>query len=248
MRMHVEDFFVYPMITLRNVKKWKIKGYSYTLQMQNPGKRIGVDESWVRANLPKTYEYLKAFEQVLLNRAAYKKFMKNRKAPFYSMYNVGEYTYAPYKVVWNRMGSRITSCVVSTVNDPFLGEKHVLPDNVLSFIPADNEDEAHYICAVMNSAVTDVILRSLAGGTKSFGTPKIVQDTIKIPVYDGTNKIHKRLCDLSKKAHEAAKEDLESMYEIEKEVNDVVAVLYGISERELLTVLGILETKIEPKE
>jgi type I restriction-modification system DNA methylase subunit len=239
-RKRIEDFFVYPMIKSRNVKKWRIDGYGYTLQMQNPERRRGFDESWVAVNFPKTYAYLKEFEPVLLGRAAYKKYMNPRKAPFYSMYNIGVYTYAPYKVVWNRMGVRITACVVSTVDDEVLGEKLVLPDNVLAFIPTDTEDEAHYICSIMNSSITDMILRSIAGGTKSFGTPKIVEDTIRIPLYDRRNALHKTLSDLSKKAHESAQKGGD-VDEIEKEIDDVVSDVYGLSEKDLQTVRKTLQ-------
>ena len=231
----IEDFFVYPLIKSKHVGKWKIKGYGYTLQMQNPVKRVGLNEKWVKVNFPRTYRYLKEFHSILLHRKAYIKFMESRNAPFYTMYNVGTYTYAPYKVVWNRMGSSISACVISTVYDPYLGEKIVLPENVLAFIPTDTEDEAHYICSIMNSSITDMILRSIAGGTKSFGTPSIVKDTIKIPLYEKDKKLHKMLSTLSRKAHKIAQKTIDTR-DIEGEIDRLVAILYQISEEELITV------------
>lgn len=231
----IEDFFVYPMLKSRNVRKWKIDGYNYALQMQNPLKRIGFEESWVKINFPKTYTYLKTFEEVLKKRKSKSLRQLLEKGPFFTMYAVGKYTYAPYKVVWHRMGSKIAACVVSTVHDDYLGEKLVLPENVLAFIPVYNEDEAHYICAVMNSSVTDMILRSIAGGTKSFGTPKIIEDTIRILQYDENNELHKRLVILSKKAHNYAKSG-KKITKIEKEIDNVVSELYKISEKDAETV------------
>ena len=231
----IEDFFVYPLIKSKHVGKWKIKSYGYTLQMQDPVKRVGLNEKWVKEHFPRTYGYLKEFHSILLRRKAYVKFMKSRNAPFYTMYNVGTYTYAPFKVVWNRMGSRIAACVISTVYDPYLGEKIVLPENVLAFIPTDTEDEAHYICSIMNSSITDMILRSIAGGTKSFGTPRIVKDTIKIPLYEKDNELHKMLSTLSRKAHKNAQKTIDTR-DVEGEIDRLVAVLYNISEEELITV------------
>ena len=222
----IEDFFLYPLVKSRHLKKWKITGYTYMLQMQDPVKRIGVDEPWVKSIFPKTYAYLKGFEDILLDRVLYRKFMGSRKAPFYTMYNVGQYTYALYKVVWNRMGSKITACVVSTVCDKYVGEKCVLPDNVLAFIPTDAEDEAHYICSIMNSRTVGVVLSSLAGGTKSFATPKIVEDTLKIPVYDPGNELHRRLSDFSQRAHKTT--SMKRITRIEKEIDRTVAELFGI--------------------
>lgn len=228
----IEDFFIYPVLKSRNVKKWRIDGYGYTLQMQDPIKRIGFEEEWIKTAFPRTYIYLKEFEKVLLRRAAYKKFMKSRKAPFYTMYNVGTYTYAPFKVIWNRMGARITACVISTVHDSYLGTRLVLPEQVLTFIPVESEDEAHYICSIMNSSMTDMILRSIAGGTKSFGTPKIVEDTIRIPKYEAKNELHRELSNLSRKAHDIVQKG-ENVSGIEEEIDDVVSELYGISEESL---------------
>ena len=231
----IEDFFVYPLLKSRNVRKWRIDGYGYALQMQDPIKRIGFDEGWIMVNFPRTCSYLKEFEKTLLKRAAYKKFMKSRNAPFFSIYNVGKYTYAPYKVVWNQMGARITACVISTVLDSYLGTKFALPEHVLAFIPVKKEDEAHYICSIMNSSITDMILRSIGGGTKSFGTPKVVEDTIKIPKYDKNNELHIKLSYLSKKAHETAQRGGNTS-EIEEEIDDIVSELYGISDESLQTV------------
>jgi methylase of polypeptide subunit release factors len=231
----IEDFFVYPLIKSKHVGKWKVKGHGYTLQMQDPVRRVGINKEWVKEHFPKTYAYLKQFEDVLLHRAAYIKFMKSRNVPFYTMYNVGVYTYAPYKVVWNRMGSRIAACVISTIYDPYLGEKIVLPENVLAFIPTDTEDEAHYICSIMNSSMTDMILRAIAGGTKSFGTPRIVKDTIRIPSYEEDNELHKTLSALSRKAHKIAQENNDTR-DVEGEIDKLVAVLYNMSEEELCTV------------
>lgn len=231
-RTAIEDFFVFPLIKTQHLKKWKLKGYVYTLQMQDPKKRIGYDERWVKVNFSKTYGYLKGFEEILKERAAYKKYLG--KAPFYSMYGLGEYTFSPYKVVWNRMGSKLSACVISYVNDEFLGEKVVLPSEVITFIPTENENEAHFICAVLNSSEVNLAIRSIAGGTKSFGTPKIIENTIGIPNFDANNEVHSKLAELSKKAHEiAAKEEEEELREVEEEIDSMVARLFGLSEEEI---------------
>lgn len=66
----IEDFFVFPLIKTRHLSKWKLNGYIYTLQMQDPKKRIGYDERWVKVNFPKTYGYLKGFEDVIRRRGS----------------------------------------------------------------------------------------------------------------------------------------------------------------------------------
>ncbi len=163
------------------------------------------------------------------------------KGPFYSMYAVSKYTFSSYKVVWNRMGNKLSACVISSVSDEFLGEKKVLPSEVISFIPTENEDEAHFICAVLNSNVIDLAIRSIAGGTKSFGTPKIIENTVRIPKFDANNNIHRKLAELSKKAHEvASKEEEDELREVEEEIDRQVAKFFGLSEGEMGEVKGAL--------
>jgi SAM-dependent methyltransferase len=240
-RTAIEDFFVFPLIKTQHLKRWKLSGYIYTLQMQDPKKRIGYDERWVKINFPKTYGYLKGFEEVIKERNS--KIIKQlmEKGPFYSIYGVGEYTFSPYKVVWNQMGSRLTACVISSVNDEFLGEKLILPEHVLAFVPINNENETHFICAVLNSSVVDLTIRSIAGGTKSFGTPKIIEETIRIPRFDANNEVHRKLAELSKKAHElAAKGEEDRLREVEEEIESEVARLFGLNEDEVGDVKEVL--------
>jgi hypothetical protein len=230
----LEDFFLYSLIKSQHIEKWGINGYIYTLQMQDPIRRIGYDEYWVKVNFPKTYAHLKSFENLLKTRSSRVVRELMERGPFYSMYAVGDYTYAPFKVVWNQMGNRLTACVVSFANDPFLGEKIILPEHVLAFIPTDNEDEAHYLCAILNSSIADLILRSIAGGTKSFGTPKIIEETLNLKRYDATSRLHTKLTTLSKKAHKLVQQNQEDeLRKVEEEIDKTVAQLYGIAEDEL---------------
>jgi len=39
-RTAIEDFFVFPLIKTQHLSKWKLNGYVYTLQMQDPKKRV----------------------------------------------------------------------------------------------------------------------------------------------------------------------------------------------------------------
>jgi len=236
----IEDFFVYPLIKSIHLKKWKLKDYIYTLQMQDPVKRMGYDEKWVKTHFPKTYGYLKRFESILLERAAYKKYFK-KSDPFYSMFDVGKYTFAPYKIVWSQMGSRLVACVVSKVNDLHIGTKLVIPEHVLAFIPTKKEEEAHFICAVLNSSVANLILQSLARGTKSFGAPKFIKNHLGIPKFDQNNSVHIKLAKLSKKAHELAVQKNPNLAKVEQEIDNLVAEIYGLKDDELEKVKASLQ-------
>lgn len=248
--MKLEDFFVFPLIKTRNLNKWKVDGYIYILQMHDPKKRVGYDENWVKISFPKTYGYLKQFEGVIRSRKSRVVRQLMERGAFYSMYGVGEYTFSPYKVVWNRMGSKLVACVIGSINDEFLGKKLMLPEDALAFIPTEDKDEAHFICAILNSSIADVTIRSIASGTKSFGTPKIIENTLKIPGFDAKNKIHRNLSELSKKACKlAAKNDVKNLRIVENEIDKQVARFYGMTDEELERIKAFLEGReIEAEE
>lgn len=126
---------------------------------------------------------------------------------------------------------------MSKVNDKWLGCKLLLPENVLGFITSNYEDESHYVCAILNSSCAELILRSIAGGSKSFGSPKMVEDSINIPEFNRNNKTHIVIADLSKRAHQLANiNDVAGLSKIEEEIDDAIATMYGLKIKELVEV------------
>ena len=164
------------------------------------------------------------------------------KTTFYTMYGIGEYTFAPYKVVWKRMASDLEAVVLSRVETP-IGEKDVIPTDTTSLIPFTSEEEAHYVCAILNSSPVRFCVRSYSSAGRGFGAPSIVKH-FGIPKYEQSNEGHRELSELSKKAHGLAKryyeqKDLEAreeLKEVEEEVDRAVAGLYGITDEELTEV------------
>jgi len=72
--------------------------------------------------------HLKRFEKVLRERASRGiSDMLKKGAPFYTMFAVGDYTFAPWKVVWTRL-AQIEAAVVGT-KDGKAAVPHVYPHN-----------------------------------------------------------------------------------------------------------------------
>ena len=97
------------------------------------------------------------------------------------------------------MGSQLSAAVL-----PFEGKKPVLPQNTHAFVSCRIEDEAHYLCAMLNSSLVNFLVRSYSvTGGKSFAPPHIME-YVKIARYDGSNELHAELAELSKTCHRAA--------------------------------------------
>ena len=212
-KWELEKDLLYPLIRYSNVWRWYLylespKERTYFLMVQDPIKRKGISESKLSSKYPLTYNYLCSFKEVLKKRSAYKRYY-NEQAPFYSIFDVGTYTFSDYKVVMNRMGDELRCAVVQAINDPYLGKRPILPENVLTFIPVSSGDEAYYLAAIINSTIFRAFVLNITRGTKSFASPDLVNEVLRIlnvPKYDWDNNDHCRLAILSKEAHNIAKE------------------------------------------
>ncbi|NVM02046.1 MAG: N-6 DNA methylase [Candidatus Helarchaeota archaeon] len=222
----LEKDLIYPLVKSKNLRAWKTIGdYTFTLMVQDPKKRSGLKD--LEKKFPKTYQYLKNFENFLKERPMFKKYFNGSRAPFYTMFNIGTYTFAPFKVVWNRMGNKLNSSVLCHTEIKDIGKRIIIPDNVLTFIPFNDKNEAYYVCSIMNSKLCSFLLQkfSLKGG-KSFAPPSIIK-FLNIPKFDLNNEIHKKLAILSENAHLNANN--ERLKEIVEKINNFVFNLYNLS-------------------
>jgi len=220
----VETTRLYPLVMSRHVKKWKLgdnvgKKYTYCIIPQShPGER---NETQLKKECPKTWEWLNGFKEQLLARKS-KSFAKD---PFYSIFGLGDWD-SKYKVIWKSMGFYPDFVVVSSVKDKNIGKKTFVAEHVQYFIPTENEDEAHYICAVLNSAIVRKNLRALSSGGKSGLSGEIVKK-IRVEKFSPKNPIHRRLSILSKKAHELANiDDSQNLRKVQNKIDILAEKLY----------------------
>jgi len=222
----VEKDFVYPMVGGRNFEKWGIKSHLYIMVPhyeigKNP--YHGVPETELKVNCPLTYKWLYHFHDILLEtRIRNGKFFDKDQYPFYRLDNVGPYTFAPYKVAWREQNRTMVACVISTLETQPLGKKIVVTDSKVLFCPLNNRQEAHYLCAVINSPL---IARIIDGYTIDTNRGIDILDNIKIPEYSKDNPLHRKLAVTSIKAHRAhaKKQDIEA---IEKTLDALVMQLF----------------------
>ena len=115
-------------------------------------------------------------------------------------------------MVWKEIAGKISgkgqfsTAVISEIKG-----KPFVPDHKLMLVPFENEEIAHYISAVLNYTITQLIVASYAIET-SMNTH--VLNNIRVPTFDPSNEIHLKLAELSKKAHEVAREKYELLDEL----------------------------------
>tara|TARA_R110000796_G_scaffold159169_3_gene275854 strand:- start:112337 stop:115519 length:3183 start_codon:yes stop_codon:yes gene_type:complete len=146
-------------------------------------------------DLPKTRSYFKYFKKNLEKRSTWKGRMPN--APFYSVYNVGDFTFKPWKVIWAEMSSNF-SCAVTGLGDvPLLGARPYVPDHKIYFVAFDNKSEAYFLCGLLNSAIVKEYVES---HNISIQVGDIFKH-MKLPKFDSSSGRHMHLSKLVEKAH-----------------------------------------------
>jgi len=246
--VELEPDLLYPLLRGREVRRWYAQPTYHILVTHLPGARLNaVPEEEMQQRWSKTWAYLKRFEKPLRERSGFKRYFTRKDkhgrvietGPFYSMFNVGDYTFAPWKVVWTRMGNRMDAAVI---------EREQVPQETITLVPFENPDEAHYVCAIINSAPFQfaAYAYSQAGG-KSFGSPHLLE-YIRVPRFDQTKAVCRRLAFLSQRAHELAPRAYNGdeaaqaeLRRVEEEIDQAAAQLWGLSDEELAEIKRSLE-------
>ncbi len=193
----IEVDAVYPFLQPRHIGAWRIKGYTYAIIPQD---KAGEDnEEKLARTLPLTYSYLTRFKDRFLSR-------RSRifgKKPFYGLFGLGKYTWKPYKVCWCGLGFKPEFVVVSSANDHLLGKKLLIPDGTIYFIPFDKEEEAHFVCALLNSGLVRRFLSARSGKSKR-GLSKKVVEQLALPLFDPEDSRHVELASWSLNMHQGS--------------------------------------------
>lgn len=228
-RTSLEPDLLYPLVRWSDVGRFRAVPSANLLLVQDLTTRRGIDEERLREAYPRTHAYLNRFESQLRRRAAYRRYQES--APFYSMYNVGEYTVAPHKVVWRRMDRLVRAAVLETREVPFLGSRPVLCQETCAMIATESGEEAHYLAALLNSSIVGFLAQAhnVRGG-KGFGSPGMLE-YLGIRRFDVQNADHQELASLGRAAQHAQANGRD-LRTIEQEIDAKAALVYKITPTE----------------
>ena len=150
----------------------------------------------MNTSYPKTKSYFKVYERWLRKRSTWSKRMPN--APFYAVYNVGSYTFAPYKVIWAEQSGTFEAAVATAGEVPLLGQRPYVPDHKIFFVEFQEAAPAYYLCGLLASSLVKEFV-------ESHNISIQVGDIFKhmsLPSFDRTQPGHRRLAQLVERAHQ----------------------------------------------
>lgn len=130
---------------------------------------------------PHTFKFLNRFKSHLEQRSSLKRFQKGQA--FYSLWSTGPYTFAPFKVLWREMGNTFAAAYIGSVSTEHGGEKVVVPDHKLYFIPVETESEAAYLTGFLNAPT---ITKAVSAYAAQLSLGASVAEYLNIPKFDET--------------------------------------------------------------
>jgi hypothetical protein len=229
----IEPDLVYPLLRGRDVQRWRTKPSTAIILANRTDKLAGIPEVEMKLQYPKTYAYFKQFEGPLRQRSGYRKFFKPTD-PFWSMYNVGPYTLAPWKVVWRDMGTDIQSAVVHECDSAI-----VLPEHHVMFVSLDESSEAYFLAGALSSAPSRSVVSAY---TTLTGMSTHILENVSIARFNPDNALHLRIAHLSECCHDAkANGDESTVTALESEIDKASAELWDITENELKAIQNALK-------
>jgi hypothetical protein len=213
----VEDAFVNRLVRGKDIGRWIWKSEFQIILPQDPDyPSKAMSEGTLKIKFPKTFGYFKSFEKEIRNCALLKQFFDPQVDPFYSSYNVGEYSYAPYKVIWKEICPEIEAAVIAE------GE-NVIPDHKLVLVSFDQPEPAYFLSALLNSSPVSLFVRSYTVQTSISGH---IFDYVALPQYSKGNNLHQKIATLAADCHLKSGSKLAVL---EAELDELVADILGIS-------------------
>lgn len=145
----IESTCLYPLLKSSDIANGRTSPDKFVLLTQ---KKPSDDTSTVRTAAPKTWDYLARHAEILDKR----KSIIYAKRSRFSVFGIGDYTFAPWKVA---ISGLYKTCRFEAVGQ-FRGKPMVF-DDTCYFIPCKSEDETRFMCELLNSDICQRFLRSL---------------------------------------------------------------------------------------
>ncbi len=226
----LELSLLHPFVSGDTVSRWCAQpaGVYIVPHTESTG-MLPMDEFTMQTCYPETYKYLHSFKQQLEQRSLHLRWGKTDR-PFYSLYDIGTYTFAPWKIVWKRSTKTFEACVLTSLPLTDSVGALAVPNGNLMMIPFTEEREAHYVCAVLNSCIA----RAEINASICTKAHKSIIDVVHIPCYNSANELHEALAQASLDAHAACvSSQIDNIETLEDVVDHHTAELIGVTGQQL---------------
>jgi hypothetical protein len=146
--MDLEDTYLFPMLKSSQVARGGGDGNRYMLVTQ---RTMGSNTKEIEERAPRTWSYLQAHADLLNRRGS--SIYRNR--PPFSVFGVGEYSFAPWKVAISGFYKKLAFVTVGPIKG-----KSVVLDDTSYFLPCQTQAQAEYLAALLNSSTAQAFYKA----------------------------------------------------------------------------------------
>lgn len=148
--VEIERELVYPLMKSSDVAKYGSAGVRKYILL--PQRHVGENSSFIRDNLPKTYNYLLNHIDFFANR---KSSIYRDKNPF-SIFGIGDYSFRPYKIAVSSLYKNVRFTLVSPFNN-----KPVIMDDTCYQLGFDSAEEAQSVLRALTTPEMTHLIESI---------------------------------------------------------------------------------------
>jgi hypothetical protein len=222
-----ENDLIYPLLRGRDTEQWKCSP-QFAIIFPHQGD-AAIEEHTIKRMYPKSFAYFHEMRKYLSRRKMFD--LSRKELAFYSLFETGDFLLSRYKVVFKEIAQRLTSAVLGIHSLSHVKNNIVIPDHKLMLIPFDKKEPAHYLCAILNSAIARFIIKTYTVSTQ---ISTHILEYLRMPKFDEKNKLHIELSNLSQKCHDSAlKNKTKKIAALEKRIDQATAKLWSINDKEL---------------
>ena len=135
----IEDSFVFPMLKSSDIGNGRVKCRGAMVVTQQ---FVGQDTAYIRIKAPKTWNYLTRYAALLEKRGS----VIYRNKPAFSIFGVGPYSFAPWKVAISGFYKKLHFVAVGPING-----RPVVFDDTIYLLPCRSKEEACFIEELLRS-------------------------------------------------------------------------------------------------
>lgn len=200
----LETAYLRPLVKGINISRFHVDTPEYVVAFpyDTEHDQTPIDVSDLLEKSPKLLKYYATNKDYLTVQTAYSdKIIGKKNAEYYALARTGRYCHADWYVIF-RDNTKWVAAVTGRIDTEWGGNKiPAFQNHCVSICEGScgnfiTEDEAHYICAILNSHIVENYILS----TSDKRTFKI-RIPVKILPYDSNNVVHTKLAELSKQAH-----------------------------------------------
>jgi len=150
-KLDIEDTFIYNLLKSSDLNKETIPNKTRKKVIITQSK-VGQDTSFIKERSPKLWNYLSRHKEKLDKRGS----SIYKKNPSFSIFGIGDYSFAPYKVAIAGMYKKSNFSLVMPIK-----QKTVMLDDTCNFLSFNKYKDALFTFLILNSELVQTFLKSI---------------------------------------------------------------------------------------